>query len=561
MKAINSNYLLVLLLCASILAGCKKSDSNPGPITPPTPTALLLVNTTLDNTVASSPAVNYNIRPAVAVRLSFNNAVKRSSVAGAVSIVENGSVTIPASYNYEKSDSVLVITSTAPLKYLTRYTVTAASGLKSIQDRNLSISRSVIIQTQIDSSRKFPLLTDNALLDLVQQQSLKYFWDFGHPVSGLARERNSSGETVTSGGSGFGIMSIITGVNRGFISRAQALTRLQTTVAFLKNTAQTFHGAYPHWLNGTTGAVIPFSTKDNGADLVETSYLMQGLLCARQFFNAAGAEATLRADINIIYNRVEWNWFRNGEQNTLFWHWSPNYNWEMNLQVRGWNESLITYVLAASSTTFGIPASVYINGWKGGSTFINGNNYYGYNLPLGPPLGGPLFFSHYSFMGINPNGLTDASANYPTQTRNHTLINYSYTKANPRGYYGYSDSVWGLTASDIENGYTASSPTNDVGVIAPTAALSSFPYTPNESMAALKFYYYVLGDKLWKEYGFVDAFSLHNPWFANSTLAIDQGPIIVMIENYRSQLLWNLFTSCPEVKTGMQTLGFSAPYL
>ena len=561
MKAINSNYLLVLLLCASTLAGCKKSDSNPGPITPPTPTALLLVNTTLDNTVASSPAVNYNIRPAVAVRLSFNNAVKRSSVAGAVSIVENGSVTIPASYNYEKSDSVLVVTSTAPLKYLTRYTVTAASGLKSIQDRNLSISRSVIIQTQIDSSRKFPLLTDNALMDLVQQQSLKYFWDFGHPVSGLARERNSSGETVTSGGSGFGIMSIITGVNRGFISRAQALTRLQTTVAFLNNTAQTFHGAYPHWLNGTTGAVIPFSTKDNGADLVETSYLMQGLLCARQFFNAAGAEATLRADINIIYNRVEWNWFRNGEQNTLFWHWSPNYNWEMNLQVRGWNESLITYVLAASSTTFGIPASVYINGWKGGSTFINGNNYYGYNLPLGPPLGGPLFFSHYSFMGINPNGLTDASANYPTQTRNHTLINYSYTKANPRGYYGYSDSVWGLTASDIENGYTASSPTNDVGVIAPTAALSSFPYTPNESMAALKFYYYVLGDKLWKEYGFVDAFSLHNPWFANSTLAIDQGPIIVMIENYRSQLLWNLFTSCPEVKTGMQTLGFSAPYL
>ena len=561
MKAINSNYLLVLLLCASILAGCKKSDSNPGPITPPTPTALLLVNTTLDNTVASAPAVNYNIRPAVAVRLSFNNAVKRSSVAGAVFIVENGSVTIPASYNYEKSDSVLVVTSTAPLKYLTRYTVTAASGLKSIQDRNLSISRSVIIQTQIDSSRKFPLLTDNALMDLVQQQSLKYFWDFGHPVSGLARERNSSGETVTSGGSGFGIMSIITGVNRGFISRAQALTRLQTTVAFLKNTAQTFHGAYPHWLNGTTGAVIPFSTKDNGADLVETSYLMQGLLCARQFFNAAGAEATLRADINIIYNRVEWNWFRNGEQNTLFWHWSPNYNWEMNLQVRGWNESLITYVLAASSTTFGIPASVYINGWKGGSTFINGNNYYGYNLPLGPPLGGPLFFSHYSFMGINPNGLTDASANYPTQTRNHTLINYSYTKANPRGYYGYSDSVWGLTASDIENGYTASSPTNDVGVIAPTAALSSFPYTPNESMAALKFYYYVLGDKLWKEYGFVDAFSLHNPWFANSTLAIDQGPIIVMIENYRSQLLWNLFTSCPEVKTGMQTLGFSAPYL
>ena len=233
----------------------------------------------------------------------------------------------------------------------------------------------------------------------------------------------------------------------------------------------------------------------------------------------------------------------------------------MNLQIRGWNESLITYVLAASSTTFGIPAAVYNNGWKGAGGFVNGNVYYSYPLPLGPALGGPLFFSHYSFMGINPNGLSDASANYATQTKNHTLINYSYSRANPRGYFGYSDSVWGLTASDIQNGYTASSPTNDVGVIAPTAALSSFPYTPAESMAALKFYYYVLGDKLFKEYGFVDAFSLHDLWFASSTLAIDQGPIIVMIENHRSGLLWNLFTSCPEVKTGMQSLGFMAPYL
>ena len=561
MRAINSNYLLVLLLSVSTIAGCKKNGSNPGSVTLPPPTALALVSTQLDNTIASSQAVNYNTRPAVAVRLSFNNKVKRSTVAGAVTISENGSSPVAVSYNYEKSDSVLVVTASSPLKYLTRYSVTAASGLQSISNSNLSTSSSVILQTQIDSSRKFPLLTDNALLDLVQQQTLKYFWDFGHPVSALARERNTSGELVTSGGSGFGIMSIITGVNRGFITRAQGLARLQTMVAFLKNTAQTFHGAYPHWLNGTTGAVIPFSIKDNGADLVETSYLMQGLLCARQYFNAAGTEATLRADINTIYNRVEWNWFRNGGQNTLFWHWSPNYFWEMNMQIRGWNESLITYVLAASSTTFVIPASVYINGWKGAPGFVNGNIYFGHALPLGPALGGPLFFSHYSFLGINPNGLIDASANYATQTKNHTLINYNYSKANPRGYFGYSDSVWGLTASDIQNGYTASSPTNDVGVIAPTAALSSFPYTPAESMAALKFYYYVLGDKIWKEYGFVDAFSLNDLWFASSTLAIDQGPIVVMIENYRSRLLWDLFTSCPEVKTGMQTLGFTAPYL
>ncbi len=561
MRFSHSIYISYLLLVLTVGAGCKKAGDNPAPSPPPAPAALAVVNTQLDQTAASAAGVNYNIRPGVAVRFSFNNAVKRTSVATSVSILENGTSTIPVNYSYEKNDSVVVVTSAAPLKALTRYTARAASGLQSVKDGLLAASTSVVIQTQIDSTRKFPLISDNALLDLVQRQTFKYFWDFGHPVSGLARERNTSGEIVTSGGSGFGIMSIITAINRGFITKAQGLARLQTMVAFLKNTAQTFHGAFPHWLNGSNGAVVPFSTKDNGADLVETSYLIQGLLCARQYFTGAGDEATLRADINTIYNRVEWNWFRNGGQNVLFWHWSPNYNWEMNLPIRGWNECLITYVLAASSSTYGIPASVYTNGWKGNSTFTNGNSYYGFTLPLGPALGGPLFFSHYSFLGINPNGLTDASANYSTQTKNHTFINYSYTKANPKNYFGYSDSVWGLTASDIQNGYTASSPTNDVGVIAPTAALASFPYTPAESMAALKFYYYVLGDKLWNEYGFVDAFSLHDLWFASSTLAIDQGPIIVMIENYRSQLLWNLFTSCPEVKASMQTLGFTAPYL
>ena len=233
----------------------------------------------------------------------------------------------------------------------------------------------------------------------------------------------------------------------------------------------------------------------------------------------------------------------------------------MNVKIQGWNECLISYILAASSTTHSVPSIVYNTGWATGPDFINGKNYYGLQLPLGPDQGGPLFFSHYSFLGINPNGLTDAYANYTTQTKNHTLINYNYCIANPKNYYGYSGNCWGLTASDIDGGYTASSPTNDVSVIAPTAAISSLPYTPAESMKALKFFYYTLGDKLWGDYGFYDAFSLQNLWFANSTLAIDQGPIIVMIENYRSGLLWKLFTSAPEVKAGMLNVGFKAAYL
>jgi hypothetical protein len=339
------------------------------------------------------------------------------------------------------------------------------------------------------------------------------------------------------------------------------LQRMQTIVGFLKNKADKFHGAFPHWLNGNTGAVVPFSAKDNGADLVETSFLMQGLITARQYFsNADPAESSLRNDINDLWHGVEWNWFRKNNENVLYWHWSPNFFWEMNHQIKGWNECLITYVLAAASPTYAIPKIVYDNGWASNGGMKNGNTYYGITLPLGPPLGGPLFFSHYSFLGINPNNLTDAYANYFTQNKNHSLINYSYAVADPKKH-GYRDSIWGLTASDIPNGYTASSPTNDVGVIAPTAALSSFPYTPVESMKALKFFYYKLGDKLWKEYGFVDAFSLNQLWFANSFLAIDQGPIIIMIENHRSGLLWDLFMSAPEVKAGLSNLGFQSPHL
>jgi len=290
--------------------------------------------------------------------------------------------------------------------------------------------------------------------------------------------------------------------------------------------------------------------------------MMMGLLTARQYFNGIdAAETNLRNDINLLWNGVEWDWFRQNGKKVLYWNWSPVSGWAVNVPVQGWNECLITYILAASSTTHGIPKAVYDSGFARNGAMRNNNSYYNYMLPLGQPYGGPLFFEQYSFLGIDPNGLNDAYANYATQTKNHTLINYNYCKTNPKNFYGYSDSVWGLTASDIQNGYTASSPTNDVGVIAPTAALSSLPYTFNESMAALKFFYYVLGDKLWKEYGFIDAFSLHDPWFANSYLAIDEGPIIVMLENYRSGLLWNLFTSCPEVKTGMLSLGFNAPYL
>jgi hypothetical protein len=552
--------LLLSILSIITFYACKKSGGNGTTPPPTTPTSFSFNTLKVNGQFNGFTYFNLNTSPVL--KFSFAASINRTTVNGSITFKTKAGAAVPYNASYENNDSTVVVQPASPLSFLGQYIESVTTALKSTTGGSLLSSIDVNLNTAIDSTDKFPRISDDELLTKVQQQTFKYFWDFAHNTSGLARERNTSGDIVTSGGSGFGIMAIITGIHRNFITRAEGLARMQKIVAFLKNNTTTFHGAYPHWLNGASGAAVPFSAKDDGADLVETSYLVQGLLCARQYFNTADAtETTLRNDINTIWNKVEWNWFRKNNENVLYWHWSPNYNWEMNHPIRGWNECLITYVLAASSTSYSIPKEVYHNGWANNGAFKNNNIYYGIQLPLGPAYGGPLFFAHYSFLGINPTGLTDTYANYWDQNRNHTLINYNYCKANPLAQYGYSDQSWGLTASDIPNGYTASSPTNDVGVIAPTAALSSFPYTPAESMQALKFFYYKLGDKLWKEYGFVDAFSLKEAWFANSFLAIDQGPIIVMIENHRSGLLWNLFTSCPEIKTGMKNLGFTAPYL
>ena len=548
-----------LLFLPLLFTFCSSKDSPPPPA--PSPKPITVKNTWLNTSAFDFTIYGTTLQPVI--KVEFTESVKSSSVATSVKITNAGGSEVGITTTLQNHDSVLLIQPAAPLSFLSKYNFTITSGLRSSTDGLFSPEVSKSFVTKIDSSRKFPAISDNALLDLIQQQTFKYFWDYGHPVSGLARERsNATPETVTSGGSGFGVMAIVTAVSRGFITRAQGVQRIQTMVSFLKNTAPKFHGAFSHWLNGTTGAVVPFGVNDDGADLVETSYMMMGLLCARQYFNTAdAAETTLRNDINTLWQGVEWDWFRQNGKKVLYWNWSPNSGFAVNVPIQGWNECLITYVLAASSPTHSIPKAVYDSGYARNGAMVNNNTYFNYQLPLGPSLGGPLFFEHYSFLGINPNGLNDAYANYQTQTLNHTKINYTYCVNNPKNWFGYSDSCWGLTASDIKGGYAASSPTNDLGFISPTAAISSLPYTPTESMKALKFFYYVLGDKLWGQYGFKDAFSLQETWFADSYLAIDQGPIIVMIENYRSGLLWNLFTSCPEVKAGMLSLGFSAPYL
>lgn len=431
----------------------------------------------------------------------------------------------------------------------------------------LAIGYTCPLTAQKNFSQSRPAnLSDSALLDLVQKQTFRYFWDFAHPVSGLSRERSNADfgyghETVTIGGTGFGVMSVIIASERKWISRDTAARFLLKMVNFLLK-ADSYHGAFPHWMNGSTGKTIPFSRKDDGADIVETSYLLQGLLCARQYFNNDNnTERELRNRIQWIWEGMEWDWFTKGGEEVLYWHWSPNNGWSMNFPIRGFNECLIVYVLAASSNSNPVSDKVYHRGWAQSNFFKNGKVFYNHTLPLGFDYGGPLFFSHYSFLGLDPRGLKDQYADYWAQNSSHTMINHDHCVNNPRQFKGYGANCWGLTACDTYDGYDAYSPTNDGGTIAPTAALSAFPYTPEYSMLALKHFYYDLGDKLWSEYGFIDAFNESKNWFAKSHLAIDQGPIIVMIENYRSGLMWKLFMSCPEIKDGLKKLGFESPQI
>lgn len=423
---------------------------------------------------------------------------------------------------------------------------------------------------------KSPIATeDTALFRLVQEKTFQYFWDGAEPISGLARERFHADDVytvhnkniITSGGGGFGVMAILVGIERGFITRQQGFERMSRIIHFLE-TADRFHGAWPHWWQGETGKVFPFSKYDDGGDLVESSFMAQGLLCVRQYFQIGNnEEKALAARIDKLWKEIEFDWYRN-QKNVLYWHWSPNHDWRMNFAVRGYNECLIMYILAASSPTHGVPAEVYHEGWaQHGKINEKPANYDGIVLQMNhqgeASSSGPLFWAHYSYLGLDPRGLKDKYADYWKDNTNHALIHYRWCVNNPKGYKGYGPNSWGLTSSYSMKGYAGHAPSEerDLGVISPTAALSSFPYTPKESMAAMKHWYNDMKEKVWGPFGFYDAFSETADWYTPRYLAIDQGPIVVMMENYRSGLLWNLFMSCPEIKQGLKKLGFQSPHL
>jgi hypothetical protein len=415
---------------------------------------------------------------------------------------------------------------------------------------------------EIPSPEFLAALPDDALLEAVQRQTFRFFWEGAHPHSGLAPDRckttlGAADDLVATGGSGFGVMAIIVAVERGWVTRSAALERLGRMLDLLVK-ATCYHGVFPHFMNGLTGATIPFTRKDDGADLVESSFLLMGLLCARQYFDRDTPEENrVRGLVNYMWNDVEWDWYTRGASHVLSWHWSPNNGWSLDLDIRGWNECLITYVLAASAPRYPIDPAVYHRGFAQGRNFLNGKSYYGIPLPLGVPFGGPLFFSQYSFCAIDPRGLKDRYADYWEQNVAHVRINHAHCVKNPMNWRGYGESCWGLTSSDGADGYETHAPDADNGTISPTAAISSMPFAPREALGAIRHFLTAHGDKLWGRFGFVDAFCEARNWYADTYLAIDQGPIILMIENYRSGLLWKLFMQVPEVQSGLRALSFT----
>lgn len=419
-------------------------------------------------------------------------------------------------------------------------------------------------------------MSDDEFLTMVQEAAFQYYWDGAETNSGLAKE-NIAGrhQMIASGASGFGIMALIAGTERKFIARDQSIERFLKIVNFLEK-ADKFHGVFPHFIDGPTGKVEPFFGKqDNGGDLVETSFLLQGLLTARAYFSGNDAkEKLIRDKITAIWENTEWDWYRRfPDSKFLYWHWSPDQEWIIDHKLIGWNETMVTYLLAIASPTHSVPASLYYTGWANqdstgqqyrsgwggttdGSMYTNGKTYYDIKLDVGVSNGGPLFFTHYSYLGYDPHQITDRYINYFVNNQNIVRINYRYCVDNPGNHKGYSDSCWGLTASDGPFNYAADEPVlgRESGKIAPTGAISSFPYTPVESMRALKNYYHNYGKFLWGEYGFRDAFNLTENWCSEIYMGLNQAPMTVMIENYRTGLLWKLFMSDKDVKGGLAKL-------
>lgn len=436
--------------------------------------------------------------------------------------------------------------------------------------------------------------TEEQLLEMVQEYTFRYFWEGAHQNSGMALERqHGSNKIVASGASGMSLMTMIVAHERNWRDKSDIIDRVLQMLNFLEN-CDRFHGAFSHWYNGDTGETIRFGPKDDGGDIVETAYVAVGLIAVKNYFSdeTDNRQTQIREIADRLWREIEWTWYQNGED-VLWWHWSPNYGWDLAMRIQGrkgsYSETMIAYVIAGCSPTYPISKDVYVKGWTDNGNFVNPRNFYGYEITQNIDWGGQAFWTQYSFLGVNPKGLKDQYGDYWKELSNCVNIHVEYAKDNPKGFRNYNENCWGITASaDPYVGYCGHWPRHqylDNGTISPTGAIGNYPYAPEAALKALKYFYQERGAELWGQYGFLGGLNDNmdrvddflpwyesnpdfgnityydieindNTWIENDYIGIDQGPMVIMIENHRTGLLWDIVSKDEDVQNGLQSLGF-----
>lgn len=398
----------------------------------------------------------------------------------------------------------------------------------------------------------------------VQEASFRYFYDYAYPGSNLPREGIKAEdswdpEAISAVSVGMYFFNIAAGIERGFISRQAGVEHVTVALDFLAGPTQRFFGAFPHWIDGKTGAVRPFSQTDNGADMVETAIIAEGLIFAREYFdNNTSEEAHIRETADALWKAIEWDKFIKTPDNVMIWHWSPDYGFS-DLPIVGFHEAEICYILGVASPDYPISTDTYWDGWVGmNPEYYNHREVPGIDGPLeltlGWDYGKPMFAMHYSYMGLDPRKVPLKDGNKFDEFVRQTEANRQYALLNADTWKGY-DTYWGLTASLSPGGYRAHTPvTDDNGTISPTAALSSIAYLPEPVIDMMQDMYLNKGDKLWGPFGFYDAFNPKQDWVANGYIGIDVGPVAPMIENYKTGKLWEVFMRAPEVTKAIEKI-------
>jgi len=397
------------------------------------------------------------------------------------------------------------------------------------------------------------------VMDEQEQKVVNLFFQGAEPNSGMAYNDPSRKSVMATGATGFGIMTLIAGVERGWISREDAANHIVKIVRFLKK-AERYEGAWAHWYN-VKGEIVPFGNQNDAGEIIETTFMMGGLLTACEYFNGSSeAEKEIRTTTNEFWNTINWSHFvKDGK---FYWIWHRDTG-KYELPISGWNETLLAYILAmAAPAGHDVPVSVYKSCWQGSKNFYHaGREYYGYPLPLGGNYGEALFLAHYSMFGMDPRKMEDSYCFYWQQNQNHTMINRHYCINEAPEEYAYDANNWGLTACagcGSHPDYVARQPQNDDGVISPAAALGSFPYTPfysTQVMLNLKSKYPAINGK----YGFYASYCPAEKATAKNYLSMEQAPIAIMMENYRSGLLWSLLMKNEHVQRGLQLAGIHEP--